>query len=62
VFILSACSTAAQLKAAQRAELDKEAATEIRRVCALPNPERAAKIKKIQDESGMTVDCGKDEP
>jgi len=59
VLVLGACSTAAQRRAAEIAEIEKEAAKEIRRICALPESERAAEIKKLEDESGFTVNCGK---
>ena len=60
VIVLGACSTAAQRRAAETAEIEKEAAKEIRRICALPESARAAEIKKLQDESSMTVNCGQD--
>ena len=59
VIVLGACSTAAQRRAAQTAQIEKAAAKEIRRICALPESERAAEIKKLEDESGFTVNCGK---
>lgn len=58
VLVLGACSTAAQRRAAETAEIEKEAAQEVRRICALPDSAREAEIKKIKDESGMMVDCG----
>jgi len=60
VIVLGACSTAAQRRAAQTAEIEKEAAKEIRRICALPGSARETEIKRLEDESGMTVNCGKD--
>ena len=60
VMVLGACSTAAQRRAAETSEIEREAAKEIRRICALPESERAAEIKRLQTESSMTVNCGKD--
>ncbi len=60
VLVLGACASAAQRRAAETAKIEKEAANEMRRICALPSLERAAEIKRIQDESSMAVDCGKD--
>ena len=60
VLVLGACASAAQRSAAETAKIEKEAANEMRRICALPSLERAAEIKRIQDESRMTVSCGTD--
>ena len=60
VIVLGACSTAAQRRAAQTAEIEREAAKEVRQICALPESEREAQIKKLEDAFGMTLDCDKD--
>jgi hypothetical protein len=60
VLVLGACASAAQRRAAETAEIEAEAAKEMRRICALPSLERAAEIKRIQAESSMTVNCGND--
>jgi hypothetical protein len=60
VLVLCACSTAAQRRAGQNAEIEKEAAKQMRRICALPVSAREAEIKRLEDESGVTVNCGKD--
>jgi hypothetical protein len=60
VIVLGACTTAAQRKAAETAEIEREAARELRRICALPESERATEIKRLEDESSMTVNCGND--
>jgi hypothetical protein len=60
VIVLGACSTAAERRAAQTTEIEKEAAKEIRQICALPEPAREAQIKKLEDAFGMTLDCAQD--
>lgn len=60
VLVVAACSTAAQRKAADIAAINKQAAQEIKRICALPEPERQAEIKRVKDESGVVVYCGKE--
>jgi hypothetical protein len=60
VIVFGACSTAAQRRAAETAEIEKEAAQEVRRICGLPESAREAEIKKLEDESVMTVTYGKD--
>ena len=60
VIVLGACSTAAERRAAQTIEIEKKAGEEIRQICALPEAEREAQIKKLEDAFGMTLDCGKD--
>jgi hypothetical protein len=56
--VLAGCATAEQKKAAQDAAVQKRAATEIERICSLPEAEREARIQKIKDESGMVLYCG----
>ena len=58
--VLCGCTTEGQRRAAENAAVQKEAAREIKRICALPPPERAAEIERINKESGMVVQCGKD--
>ncbi len=60
VIVVGACSTPAQRRAAETADIEREAAQEIRRICALPESARETEIKKVEDESGMVVNCGKD--
>jgi hypothetical protein len=54
----SACETEAQPKAQENARVEKRAAAEINRICALPDDEREAELKKIKDQSGMVLYCG----
>ncbi|MDY6946687.1 MAG: hypothetical protein SXG53_13275 [Pseudomonadota bacterium] len=56
---LAACSSA-QRKAAEQAELEKETAQEVSRLCALPAAERAAQLEKVHNESDIVVFCGND--
>lgn len=58
--VLCACTTATQRRAAENAAVQKEAAREITRICALPPPERAAELDRINKESGIVVQCGRD--
>lgn len=55
--LLAAC-TDAQRKAAEEAKVQKETATEVRRLCDLPPAERAAVLEEIQNESDVVVLCG----
>lgn len=58
--LLSGCTTEAQRRAAENAAIRKQAAQEINRICALPQPEREAELERIKTESGMVVHCGKE--
>lgn len=58
--ILCGCTTAGQRRTTENAAVQKEAVREIKRICALPLPERAAEIERINKESGIVVQCGKD--
>jgi len=60
VFAVVGCTTPAQRKAAEKSAIEKEAAQEITRVCSLPKAEREAELKKIKEESGMVLYCGKE--
>jgi hypothetical protein len=56
--LLTACvSVAAQRKADDDAAVQKEAAREIQRVCALPEFERESEIRKVKDQSGFVIVC-----
>jgi len=56
---IAGCSTANQRKAAESAAIKKEVATEIDRICSLPEPERSAELEKVKRESGMELYCAK---
>jgi hypothetical protein len=58
LMLLSACTTPAQRRAAENTAVQKEAAQEITRICALPDADREAAIKKLKAESGMVIYCG----
>jgi predicted amidohydrolase YtcJ len=51
------CSTAQRKSGEERGTLEKQAVQEVTRVCALPEPEREAELKKIRAESGMLLYC-----
>jgi len=51
--------TAAQQKATENAAINKEAATEIKRICSLPEEQRQADLKRLKDEKGVVISCGK---
>jgi hypothetical protein len=55
---LTACETPAERQAAHNAEINRKAAAEINRICALPEDQREAELKKIKDQSGMVLYCG----
>ncbi len=56
---LTACTTTAQRKAAERAAIEKEAAQEIARICALPEPQRQAELARLRKETAMALYCAK---
>jgi carbamate kinase len=56
--LLGGCATDAQRRAAENAAIQKEAAQEIRRICALPQPQRDAELERIKTESGIVLQCG----
>jgi hypothetical protein len=62
VFFAVACETEKDRKAAANARIEKEAAKEINRICALPDDQREAELKKIKEQSGMVLYCGTPHP
>jgi hypothetical protein len=58
--VLCGCAAEPQRRATENAAVQKEAAKEIKRICALPPLERAAELERINKESGIVVQCGKD--
>jgi hypothetical protein len=56
---ITGCSTGAQRKAAERAAFKKEVAAEVERICALPEHDRGAELKKVKEESGLELYCAK---
>lgn len=58
--VLCGCATGTQRRATENSAVQKEAAKEIKRICALPPPERAAELERINKDSGIVVQCGKD--
>jgi hypothetical protein len=58
--MLSGCASDTQRRAAKNTVIEKQTALEIDRICSLPQPEREAELVRIQAESGIVVQCGKD--
>jgi len=56
--LLGGCITEAQRRAAENAAIQKQAAHEVRRICALPPAERDAELQRIEKESGIVLHCG----
>jgi hypothetical protein len=56
--LVSACETLAQRQAQDNARIEREAAKEIRRICALPEGRRETELKRINQQSGIEVYCG----
>jgi hypothetical protein len=57
VILLGGCATAAQRRAAENAAT----AQEVERICSLPPAERDAELKKLKEQSGMALFCGRSE-
>jgi hypothetical protein len=55
---LGSCQTPSEQQAAKNAEINKHAAAEVNRICALPDAEREAELKKIKEQSGVVLYCG----
>lgn len=55
---VSACETEAQR--ARNAELQRPAAQEMNRICALRGDERAAELRKLKEQTGLELFCPQD--
>ena len=58
LLLLAACESQAELQRAENARVEKRAAAEINRICALPEDQREAELKKIKEQSGIVLYCG----
>lgn len=56
--VLSACSTTPDSRAADNAAVQAEAAREVHRICALPEDQREAEIRRVREQSGVVIGCG----
>lgn len=56
---LAACTAATQKRATENAAVKKDVATEIDRICALPEPDRATELKELQTETGYELYCAR---
>jgi hypothetical protein len=41
-------------------EVRRDVSSEIKRLCALPSPDRQAEIDRVEKEFGVVVSCGSD--
>jgi hypothetical protein len=57
---LSGCSTPQGRRAAENAEVNRHAAQEIERICALHGAAREAELKKLKQQSGFELYCPQD--
>ena len=57
LMLVVGCESTADRQSAQRACTEKQATAEIDRVCALPAEQRAAELKRIQEQSGAFGEC-----
>jgi len=57
LWVLAGCQTDQQRKAAENAAVNRQAADEITRICALHGAEREAQLKKLKAASGLDLYC-----
>ena len=57
--LAAGCATPAQRKAAEKETVQKQAAEEVKRICALPEAERRAEIEKM-NLSNFDLYCSKE--
>jgi hypothetical protein len=58
--LLGGCTTEAQRKVAENMAIQKQAAQEVRRICALPQAQREAELRRLRAESAIVVECSGD--
>ena len=57
---LSGCSTPQGRRSAETEEINRQAAEEIERICALHGAAREAELKKLKQQSGFELYCPKE--
>jgi hypothetical protein len=57
--LLAGCNASAR-RATENVAIEKQAAQEVRRICALPPAQRDAELARIEKESGIVVRCGRE--
>jgi len=57
--VLSGCGTAAPRKPADAGKTTQKAVQKIDRICALPQAQRDAQLKKLEQETGVVLFCSK---
>lgn len=57
VILLGGCATSSQRRAVENAAT----AQEVERICSLPLAPRDAELKKLKEQSGMVLFCGRSE-
>jgi len=57
---LSGCSTPERRRAAETEAINRQAAQEIERICALHGAARDTELKKLKQQSGFELYCPKD--
>ena len=55
--MLASCTAPAR-PAPDNAAVQAEVASEVRRICSLPEDQREVEIRRIKDQSGVVIDCG----
>ena len=55
--LLAACTTPPTQPSLDAPSANKQAAEEVRRICALPASARQAEIDRVQKKYGLVVDC-----
>lgn len=56
--VLCGCGTSAPRKTTDAGKTAQKAGQKIERICALPQPERDAQLKKLNAETGVVLFCG----
>jgi len=57
--VLSGCGTATRPRVPDSDKASQKAVQKIDRICALPEAERDAQLKKLEAETGVVLFCGK---
>ena len=55
---IASCQTEAQRKAEENTRVEKQAAKEINRICALTQAQRETEVKRIKEQTGVVLYCG----
>jgi len=58
IVLLAIVLTGCETNGRRDESVNKDVSSEVKRICALPKEQRDAELKRVNEESGITLYCG----